>query len=121
MAEGLTSHFRGDEFAAYSAGTNPHALNPYAIKVMAEIGIDISQHTSKHVEVFKDTEFDYVVTVCDNAQERCPIWLDGGISMHHSFNDPAVLEVTAKSEEDLLSHYRRVRDEIRSFIEHFPF
>jgi arsenate reductase len=119
MAEGLARHLRGEEFEVFSAGTAPHGLNPSAVKVMAELGIDISQQTSKHLDSFQGQSFDLVVTVCDDAHERCPYW-PGSVVLHQSFEDPPRLARAARSEEEALSFYRRVRDQIREFIETLP-
>ena len=116
MAEGLCRHFRGDEIEAYSAGIEKHGLNPYAVKVMQEIGIDISSHLSKTVDDLPDTEFDYVVTVCGHANETCPFFPAKTTIIHKGFDDPPKLAANAKTEEEALAHYRRVRDEIRSYI-----
>ncbi len=117
MAEGWARHLRGDEIEAYSAGTNPHGLNPLASKVMAEAGVDISGHTSKHVDDLKEVAFDLAVTVCDRAHETCPLFPGAARTVHHNFDDPPRLAENAQTEEEALNHYRRVRDEIRDFIE----
>ena len=88
MAEGWCRHLLGDRFAAYSAGVECHGLNPYAVKVMSEAGVDITGHKSKLIKDIDNIEFDYVVTVCDNAEERCPIFPAKSRMIHHSFNDP---------------------------------
>lgn len=118
MAEGLArTILPKDEFEIYSAGTNPSFVDPRAIKVMSEVGIDISNHRSKHVNEFRNVEFYAVITVCDKARETCPIWLGKTkIKLHHSFEDPPLLAKDAKTEEEALSHYRRIRDEIKDFI-----
>jgi len=118
MAEGWTKKLHPDVIEAYSAGTNPGNVDPRAIKVMAEAGVDISGYRSKHVSEFKDIVFDLVVTVCDQARESCPIWLGKARKIHQSFEDPPFLAKRAKTEEEALSHYRRVRDEIRNFVQH---
>ena len=117
MAEGLARQLMPGIFEAYSAGTSPQVLNPYAVKVMKEIGIDISSHRSKHCDELKAIPFDCVVTVCDNAKEQCPIWLGKGRVFHRSFEDPPALAASASTEEEALEHYRRIRDEIRQFIQ----
>lgn len=119
MAEGLARHLRGDEWAAYSAGTKPQTLNRLAVTVMKEIGIDISSHLSKHVDAVREIPFDYIVTVCDKAREQCPLWLGPGQVLHHSFDDPPAITAAAKTEEEVLVQYRRVRDEMKRFIETF--
>jgi len=105
---------------AYSAGIETHGLNPNAVKVMAEAGVDISQHRSKHVDELKDITFDYVVTVCDHAHESCPLFPGNTKVVHAGFDDPPRLARTAKTEAEALAHYRRVRDEIRKFVEKIP-
>lgn len=114
MAEGYLRRLAGERFEVFSAGTKPAGLNPNAVKVMAEAGIDISAHRSKSVEEFKHQQFDYVITVCDSAKESCPIFPCGGERLHHSFADPAV----APAGEEL-ELFRRVRDQIRGFLEGF--
>lgn len=120
MAEGWARHLKGDIIEAYSAGIETHGLNPNAVKVMAEAGVDISHHRSKHLNELKDIAFDWVITVCDAANESCPIF-PGPVKRYHvRFEDPPNLAKNAKSEEEALSHYRRVRDEIRLFIQSLP-
>ncbi len=120
MAEGLCRHHRGELIDAASAGIETHGLNPNAVRVMAEIGIDISGHRSNTVDDLGGNEFDYVVTVCDHAHETCP-WLPANTAVvHRSFDDPPRLAATADSEEEALSHYRRVRDEIAAFVRTLP-
>ena len=120
MAEGFTRHLKGDAIEAYSAGVETHGLNPRAVQVMAEAGVDISGHTSKLVDDLPDIEFDYVVTVCDNAREACPFFPGATKLVHVGFDDPPRLAQDAKTEEEALGHYRRVRDEIRAFVEKLP-
>jgi len=121
MAEGWARHLKGDEIEAYSAGIEMHGLNHLAVKVMAEAGVDISGQRSKTVDAVKDVPFDYVVTVCGHANETCPMWLSGKAKIVHvGFDDPPALARTVKSEEEGLEHYRRVRDEIRAFVEKLP-
>jgi len=120
MAEGLCRALRGGLIECASAGTEKHGLNPNAVKVMAEIGIDISVHTSKTTAELGDVEFDYVVTVCDNAHETCPYFPARTRIVHHGFDDPPKLAQGAASEEEALAHYRRVRDEIQDFIRTLP-
>jgi arsenate reductase (thioredoxin) len=117
MAEGLLRHDAGDQFEVFSAGTKPGHVRPEAIDVMRELGIDISSHRSKHVDEFQGRHFEYVLTICDNAKESCPIF-PGTISIHHSFDDPAAF---AGSEQDRLALFRRVRDEIRAYFQSPPF
>jgi arsenate reductase len=117
MAEGLLRHDAGDRFEVASAGTHPSRVRPEAIAVMQEIGIDISGHRSKSVDEFAARAFDYVLTVCDNAQESCPIYPGHGNRIHRGFEDPAAVE---GSDEDKLAAFRRVRDQIREFLKGFP-
>jgi arsenate reductase len=118
MAEGWAKKLKPDTLDAYSAGVEPHGMNARAVKVMAEVGVDLSGHYSKHLDELKDVPFDYVVTVCDHANETCPMFPGKGKRLHVGFDDPPQLARAAKSEEEALGHYRRVRDEIREFIEH---
>ncbi len=116
MAEGWLRHLAGERFAVSSAGTRPSGLNATAVQVMGERGIDISGQRSKSVDEFSNQSFDYVITVCDNAKESCPIFDGGGRRLHWSFADPA----TARgSEEERLAVFRRVRDEIEHRIRNF--
>jgi arsenate reductase len=117
MAEGLLRRDSGDRFDVFSAGTKPAQVRPEAIAVMREIGIDISRHRSKSVDEFAQDRFDYVLTVCDNARESCPIFPGNTITIHHSFDDPAALHA---SENDRLALFRRVRDELRKYLREFP-
>lgn len=117
MAEGLLRHDAGDRFEVFSAGTNPTRVRPEAITVMGELGIDISGHRSKGIEYFRDQSFDYVFTVCDNAKESCPIFPGHANRLHRSFADPAAVE---GSEEQRLSAFRRVRDQLREYLRRFP-
>ena len=114
MAEGLLRHLAGDQYEVFSAGTKPVGLNPNAVKAMSEIGIDISKNRSKSVDEFAGQQFDYVITVCDNAKESCPLFPGGGERIHHSFEDPA-----AASKEHQLDAFRRVRDQISSWLSEF--
>ena len=120
MAQGWARHLKDDIIEPYSAGTQPVPLNPNAVRVMAEAGVDISTHRSKHVIEMKDTDFDYIVTVCDQARESCPYFPGKGKVIHVDFDDPPHLAATAKNEKEMLDCYRRVRDEIRKFIETLP-
>jgi arsenate reductase len=120
MAEGWARHLKGDVIEAYSAGIETHGLNPRAVRVMAEAGVDISGHRSKHVDELKDVPLDYVVTVCDHARESCPLFLGKAKVVHVGFDDPPRLAKDAKTEEEALGHYRRVRDEVRRFVEQLP-
>jgi len=114
MAEGILRHFKGDEYDVFSAGTSPSVVNPRAIKVMAEIGIDISGHKSKSIQEFLGKDFDFVITVCDKVKETCPVFHRGAKHVHWSFVDPAE---ASGSEEEVLSIFRRVRDEIELRIQ----
>lgn len=110
MAEGLLRDIAGDRFEVFSAGTRPAGLNPNAVTAMEEIGIDISRHRSKSVDEFEGQEFDYVITVCDNAKESCPIFLGAGKRIHHDFEDPATQPLPA---------FRKVRDEMSGWLRDF--
>jgi len=120
MAEGWARHLKGDVIEAYSAGIETHGLNASAVKVMAEAGVDISGHKSQHVAEFKNVEFDYVVTVCGHANENCPVFPGTTKVVHVGFDDPPKLAEEAKSEQEALDCYRRVRDEIRTFVAQLP-
>lgn len=117
MAEGLLRHDAGDRFEVFSAGVAPGKVRPEAIAVMRELGIDISGHRSKHVDEFAGEEFDYVLTVCDNARESCPIFPGKTVTIHRSFVDPAALD---GSEHERMAAFRKVRDEIRGYLRTFP-
>ena len=120
MAEGWARHLKSSVIEPYSAGVATHGLNPNAVKVMEEAGVDISGQMSKHVDELKEVAFDYVVTVCDSAAEKCPMFPGKAKVVHHSFDDPPRLARDAPSEEEALGHYRRVRDEIRQYVETLP-
>ena len=120
MAEGWAKALKGDVIEAYSAGIETHGLNPSAVKVMAEAGVDISGHQSKNVASLMDVPFDYVVTVCGHANETCPMFPGKAKIVHVAFDDPPRLPKDAKTDEEALGHYRRVRDEIRAFVETLP-
>ena len=120
MAEGWCRYLKGDVIEPYSAGIETHGLNPNAVKVMAQAGVDISGHRSKHVDELKDIDFDYVVTVCGHANEYCPIFPGKTKIVHFGFDDPPRLAKEAKTEEEALNCYRRVRNEIKSFVENLP-
>jgi arsenate reductase len=113
MAEGLLRHDSGDRFEVDSAGTRPAGVRPEAVAVMSELGIDISGQRSKSVEEFADRSFDAVLTVCDHANEVCPIHPGHGKRIHHSFEDPAAVSGT---EQERLGAFRRVRDQLREFL-----
>ncbi|MBI4903621.1 MAG: arsenate reductase ArsC [Acidobacteria bacterium] len=117
MAEGLLRRLAGERFDVRSAGTKPGFVRAEAIAVMKEIGIDISAHRSKHVDEFAGDTFDYVLTVCDNANESCPVYPGHTTRIHRNFEDPAAVE---GSEEERLAAFRRVRDQIQRYLETFP-
>lgn len=120
MAEGLCRHYRGDLINACSAGIQKHGLNPLAVKVMDEIGIDISSHFSKTLQDINTANLDYVVTVCSHADETCPVFSGHAIKFHQGFDDPPKLAKNATSESEALVYYRRVRDEIKDYILKLP-
>ena len=120
MAEGWARHLRGDVIEAFSAGIETHGMNPSAVKVMAEAGVDISGQRSKQADELGHVSFDNVVTVCDRASESCPVFPGRTRIMHRGFDDPPKLAAEARNEEEALDHYRRVRDEIRAFVETLP-
>lgn len=120
MAEGWCRHLKGKVIEPYSAGIETHGLNPNAVQVMAEAGVDISGHKSRHIDEFKDIQLDYVITVCGHANENCPIFPGKVKVIHVGFADPPKLAKETKSEEEVLDCYRRVRDEIKVFIETLP-
>jgi len=120
MAEGWTRALKGDEIEVYSAGLETHGLNPNAVKVMAEADIDISAQKSQHLDEFMDLDLDYVVTVCDHAHETCPLFPGSARVIHHSFDDPPKLSPPDAPEEEKLDGFRRVRDEIKTFVETLP-
>ncbi|MGB5660892.1 MAG: arsenate reductase ArsC [Thermoanaerobaculia bacterium] len=120
MAEAWTRHLRGESIESWSAGTMPKALDPRAVEVMREVGVDISEQSSKDVVGLLDLELDYVVTVCDGAHESCPVFPGRARIVHRGFEDPPRLAERASSEEEALCHYRRVRDQIRRFVETLP-
>lgn len=116
MAEGFARLYHGDQCDFYSAGIEKHGLNPYAVKVMKEAGVDISQHFSKTLEDLNSVTFDLVITVCGHAQEHCPIFPENAEIRHVGFDDPPKLAAGLKMEEEILPHYRRVRDEIKNYL-----
>jgi arsenate reductase len=120
MAEGWARHLKSDVLESYSAGIETHGLNPHAVKVMAEAGVDISAQRSKLVDEFKDTEFDYVVTVCGHANETCPFFPGRTKVVHVGFDDPPKLAAACETEEERLNCYRLVRDKIKEFIQTLP-
>jgi arsenate reductase len=120
MAEGWARRLKGDVIEAYSAGVATHGMNPQAVAVMAEAGVDITSQRSKLVDELADVEFDYVVTVCDNAAESCPIFRGRAKVVHQPIDDPPRLAREAASDAEVLGHYRRVRDEIRDYVTTLP-
>ncbi len=120
MAEAWTRKLLPERFEAHSAGTHPGHLDPRAVRVMAEVGIDMSGHWSKPVEAVAGTDFDYVITVCDSAREGCPVFPGGARRIHAGFDDPPHLAAGAATEEAALAHYRRVRDQIRDYVTKLP-
>ncbi len=116
MAEGFLNALYGNRYKAYSAGTEPTQVNPFAVKVMTEIGIDIAKNRSKSVNEFAGMSFDYVVTVCDSAKQACPYFAGGKTLLHQSFDDPSDFIGT---DEEILNNFRRIRDEIKNWIERF--
>jgi arsenate reductase len=120
MAEGWAKALKSEKIEAFSAGTERHGLNPRAVKVMAEAGVDISGHVSKTLEDLGNVDLDYVVTVCGDAHENCPVFPGETKTVHRGFDDPPRLAAGAATEEDALAHYRRVRDELRAFVETLP-
>jgi arsenate reductase len=114
IAEGLLRSLYGDRYEVYSAGTEPTDLNPYAVRVMAEIGIDISKQRSKSINEFRNIKFDWVITVCDQAKERCPYFPAGLKRLHKSFQDPSTI---SGSEAEILERFRNVRDQIKEWVE----
>ncbi|MDA0322878.1 MAG: arsenate reductase ArsC [Verrucomicrobia bacterium] len=120
MAEGWARSLKSDVMDAYSAGVQPQDLNSNAVRVMAEAGVDMTNHRSKHLDELSDIDFAYVVTVCSNAQERCPVFPGTVRVVHRGFDDPPRLAENASSKEEALQHYRRVRDEIRDYVKTLP-
>jgi arsenate reductase (thioredoxin) len=120
MAEGWARHLKGSQIEPYSAGIEAHGLNPDAVRVMAEAGVDISGQRSKVVGELRNVDLDYVVTVCDNARESCPLFPGKAKIVHVGFDDPPQLASDAKTDDERLAPYRRVRDEMRAFVETLP-
>ncbi len=116
MAEGLLSNDAGDRFDVESAGMKPSVVRPEAIAVMKELGIDISGQRSKHLDEFEGRQFDFVITVCDNARESCPVFFGGATRLHRNFDDPSAMD---GSEEERTVVFRRVRDELREYLQKF--
>ena len=123
MAEGWANQLKADRIEAHSAGVDPHGMNPRAVRAMAEAGVDISEaagYRSKHVGELKGVAFDYVVTVCGHANETCPVFPGRTKVVHVGFDDPPQLARGAKTEDEAMGYYRRVRDEIRAFVGALP-
>jgi arsenate reductase len=120
MAEGWTRHLKGDVMDPYSAGIETHGLNPRAVAAMAEAGVDISHHRSTHMDELADVDLDYVVTVCSHAHESCPLFPGQAKVVHVGFDDPPALARDATTDEQAMAPYRRVRDEIRAFVDTLP-
>jgi arsenate reductase len=120
MAEGLCRRLRGRVIEPFSAGIEKHGLNPMAVRAMKEIGIDISDRQSKTIDDLGCREFDYVITVCDRANETCPLFPALTRVVHRGFDDPPKLAAGAATEEEAMAHYRRVRDEIRDYVLSLP-
>lgn len=116
MAEGYLRHFAGDRADIYSAGVETHGVNPRAVETMREDGIDISNHTSNNIEEYRNIDFDFVITVCDHARERCPYFPTGAKKFHHDFPDPAR---AAGSEEKVKDAFRLVREQIKDYCKKF--
>ena len=116
IAEGYLRHFAGDQATVYSAGVETHGVNPRAIQIMKEDGIDISHHTSNHIDEYASIPFDYIITVCDNAKERCPFFPSHAKKFHHNFPDPAKAN---GSEEEIMVEFRSVREMIKQYCEAF--
>ena len=120
MAEGWVRYLHGDRIEPFSAGVDPGTLDPLAVAVMAEVGIDISGQSSKPLAEVIGIPLDVVVTVCDHARETCPVFPGPTRVAHHGFDDPPHLAAASSDDDEVLSHYRRVRDEIRTFVEDLP-
>lgn len=120
MAEGWARQLRGELIEAHSAGLEPQGLDPLAVQVMQEAGVDISAQESKRLHEFLDRNFDVVITVCDSAYENCPVFPRPVRVVHHNFDDPPRIAAQLTDEKEILGHYRRVRDELRKFVETLP-
>jgi arsenate reductase (thioredoxin) len=120
MAEAWTRYLRNDDYEAYSAGTAPKGIDHMAVHVMSEAGIDISSQQSKSIESLSMTEFDYVITLCDNARETCPYYPAKNKVIHKGFDDPPTLAKAAKNHKEIIDIYRKVRDEIKDYIMNLP-
>lgn len=120
MAEAWARHLKGGDIEAHSAGVSPKGIDPRAVRAMAEVGIDISGQRSKSVAAVRGITFDHVITLCDHAHQSCPSFPGGVKFVHVGFEDPPHLARSARSEEEAMGHYRRIRDEIRVFVERLP-
>jgi arsenate reductase (thioredoxin) len=120
MAEAWAKHLFGNTVEAYSAGTSPKHVDPRAVRAMAEVGIDISSYRSKSVLDLPDIDFDYVITLCEDAQDACPFFPAKTGLIHHSFDDPPLLAEGIDDEEKAMGHYRHVRDEIKAYVQTLP-
>ena len=120
MAEGWARFLKSNEIESYSAGIQANGLNPDAVKVMTEVGVDISRQKSTDVDELKEVQFDFVVTLCSHANEHCPLFPGKTKTVHVGFDDPPKLAANSKTEEEALSHYRKIRDEIKAFVEQLP-
>lgn len=120
MAEGWAKELKADSVEAWSAGVDPKGIDQRAVTAMAEAGIDIAGQSSKNVSMLMDIPFDYVVTLCGHARETCPFFPGPTTKVHRGFEDPPLLAENAKTEEEALGHYRRIRDEIMSFVQGLP-
>lgn len=117
IAEGWARHLKSDVIDAYSAGIRPIGVSSRAIKTMAEVGVDISNHTSKHIDDLKGIDFDYVITLCDNAAENCPVFPGKAKVIHKPFKDPYFATGT---DEEVMAEFRKVREQIKEFIKTLP-
>lgn len=116
IAEGYLRHFAGNTAQIYSAGIETHGVNPKAIQTMKEDGIDISNHTSNNIDEYRDMDFDFVITVCDNAKESCPYFPSNAVKFHHNFPDPAK---AVGSEQEVMTQFRKVREMIKTYAKNF--
>lgn len=116
MAEGYMQFFGGDKAEVYSAGIEKHGVNPNAVNIMKEDGIDIANHTSNLIDEYQNINFDYIITVCDNAKERCPVFFSKSMQFHYNFPDPAKVK---GSQEEIINEFRRVRDMIKIYCKKF--
>ena len=120
MAEGFAHHLIGNVVIPFSAGIEAKGLDPHAVRVMKEVGVDISGQHSKKIDEVSGVEFDYCITLCGHAEENCPVFPAKTKVIHRGFDDPPKLAANAKSEEEIISHYRRVRNKIHKYIETLP-